>query len=55
MVTDLGGVNDKSFNALAWKGITDAVSDFGVTGGHLESNQQSDYAANIQQLLDAAG
>ena len=51
MVTDLGGVNDKSFNALAWKGVTEAVTQFGVLGKYLESSQQSDYAKNIQQLL----
>ncbi len=51
-VTDLGGVNDKSFNASGWKGIQDANKEFGIGGKVLESNQQSDYAKNIQQLLD---
>jgi len=50
-VTDLGGVDDKSFNALGWKGVTDAMSQLGVDGKYLESNQQSDYAKNIQQML----
>jgi basic membrane protein A and related proteins len=50
-VTDMGGVDDKSFNALAWKGVTDAMSSLGVEGKYLESNQQSDYAKNIQQML----
>jgi|WetSurMetagenome_2_1015567.scaffolds.fasta_scaffold81545_2 basic membrane protein A and related proteins len=50
-VTDLGGVDDKSFNALAWKGVTDAVAQLSVDGKYLESNQQSDYAKNIQQML----
>jgi basic membrane protein A len=55
-VTDLGGVDDKSFNALAWKGVQDAMAEFGVDGKYLESTQQSDYAKNIQQFLseDAA-
>lgn len=51
-VTDLGGIDDKSFNATAYKGITDAVAQLGVQGKYLESKQQSDYAKNIQQLLD---
>ena len=51
-VTDMGGVNDKSFNASGWKGIQDANKEFGIGGKVLESNQQSDYAKNIQQLLD---
>ncbi len=51
-VTDLGGIDDKSFNATAYAGIEQAVSDLGVEGKYLESQQQSDYAKNIQQLLD---
>ncbi len=50
-VTDLGGVNDKSFNALAWKGVSDAIAQLGVDGVFLQSTQQSDYAKNIQQML----
>jgi basic membrane protein A len=51
-VTDMGGVDDKSFNASGWAGIQQAVTDFGIEGKYLESQQQSDYAKNIQQLLD---
>jgi len=50
-VTDLGGVDDKSFNALGWKGVTDAEAQLGIDGKYLESNQQSDYSKNIQQML----
>jgi basic membrane protein A len=51
-VTDLGGIDDKSFNATAYKGIEEAVAQLGVQGKYLESQQQSDYNKNIQQLLD---
>ena len=51
-VTDLGGIDDKSFNTTAYKGIEKAVADLGVEGKYLESQQQSDYQKNIQQLLD---
>ena len=51
-VTDLGGIDDKSFNASAWKGVEDAIADLGIEGKYLESQQQSDYAKNIQQYLD---
>jgi basic membrane protein A len=51
-VTDLGGIDDKSFNATAYKGIEQAVAELGVEGKYLESQQQADYAKNIQQLLD---
>jgi basic membrane protein A and related proteins len=50
-VTDMGGVDDKSFNALGWKGVTDAIAQLNVDGKYLESTQQSDYAKNIQQML----
>lgn len=51
-VTDLGGIDDKSFNASAYAGIEQAVSEFGIEGKYLESQGQSDYAKNIQQYLD---
>jgi basic membrane protein A and related proteins len=50
-VTDLGGVNDKSFNASAWKGVEDAMAALPVDGKFLQSTQQSDYQKNIQQML----
>ncbi|HEX2102433.1 MAG TPA: hypothetical protein VHF51_02185, partial [Solirubrobacteraceae bacterium] len=32
VVTDIGGLNDRSFNALANKGLQDAVRQLGVQG-----------------------
>jgi basic membrane protein A len=29
-VTDTGGIDDKSFNATAWKGVEDAMKELGV-------------------------
>jgi len=51
-VTDLGGIDDKSFNATAWKGVQDAIAQLGAKGKYLESQNQADYAKNIQQFLD---
>jgi basic membrane protein A len=51
-VTDTGGIDDKSFNATAYKGITDAVSQLGVEGSYLESQEQADYETNINAFLD---
>jgi len=51
MVTDTGGIDDKSFNQLSWKGVQDAIAQLGVSGKYLESHQQSDYDKNIQQLI----
>lgn len=50
-VTDVGGIDDKSFNATAWKGVQDAVAKLGVEGRYLESQQQTDYAKNIQEFV----
>jgi basic membrane protein A len=52
MVTDLGGIDDKSFNATAWKGCQDAQAELGIEAQYLESQQQTDYAPNITQFLD---
>lgn len=51
-VTDLGGIDDKSFNANAYAGVEKAVAELGVEGKYLESTQQADYNKNIQQFLD---
>ena len=51
-VTDTGGIDDKSFNATAWKGVEDAVKQLGVEGKYLESQQQTDYEANINAFLE---
>ena len=51
-VTDLGGIDDRSFNATAYAGVEKAVAELGVEGKYLESTQQADYAKNIQQFVD---
>jgi ABC-type transport system substrate-binding protein/basic membrane lipoprotein Med (substrate-binding protein (PBP1-ABC) superfamily) len=52
MVTDMGGIDDKSFNASAWAGMETASEELGVEVAYLESQQQPDYAVNITQFLD---
>lgn len=51
-VTDTGGIDDKSFNATAWKGVEDAMAALGIEGKYLESQQQTDYEKNIQAFVD---
>ena len=51
-VTDTGGIDDKSFNATAWKGVEDAMSALGVEGKYLESQQQTDYERNINAFIE---
>ena len=52
MITDVGGVNDQSFNQSAWEGLGKAKEDLGVDVSYIESNQESDYAANIDMAVD---
>jgi len=51
-VTDTGGIDDKSFNATAYKGVTDAVAQLGIEGKYLESQQQTDYERNINAFIE---
>lgn len=51
-VTDTGGIDDKSFNALAWAGMERAAEDFGVEIKYLESQQQSDYEVNLNAFVE---
>ncbi|MBN1178210.1 MAG: BMP family ABC transporter substrate-binding protein [Anaerolineae bacterium] len=51
-VTDVGGIDDKSFNATAWSGMEAAAQELGVEVAYLESQQQTDYAVNLQQFVD---
>lgn len=51
-VTDTGGIDDNSFNQTAWKGVQDAMADFGIEGRFLESQAETDYEANINSLIE---
>lgn len=50
LVTDVGGLNDKSFNFLANKGLEQAVKDLGITKGVVESKQMTDYETNLTRF-----
>lgn len=47
LVTDVGGLNDKSFNTLANQGRLDAEKDLGVQTSVVESKKQEDYVPNL--------
>ena len=51
-VTDVGGVDDKGFNQTAFAGLTRAAEEFGMEAVVLESQAETDYATNIQALVD---
>ena len=50
LVTDIGGLNDRSFNQLANEGLEKAKSELGVEGRVLTSNANSDYVPNLSSL-----
>ena len=52
MVTDVGGVNDQSFNQSAWEGIS-AMMDAGIVNAqYLESTDEADYTPNLDKFSD---
>jgi len=53
MVTDVGGLGDKSFNDLSYAGLQRAESELGVQVEVLESKEPTDYESNINQLATA--
>ena len=53
MVTDVGGLGDKSFNDMSYEGLLRAEQELGVEIQALESNEIADYEPNIDQLANA--
>ena len=56
LVTDVGRVNDRSFNQSAWEGVRQAGAALGLTEDvdfkYIETQDAMDYADNIQQFID---
>jgi basic membrane protein A len=50
LVTDIGGLNDRSFNQLAYQGLQQAGSRLGVTTRVLPSKSNADYVPNLSTL-----
>ncbi|MEG0448214.1 MAG: BMP family ABC transporter substrate-binding protein, partial [Lysinibacillus sp.] len=56
MVTDVGGVDDKSFNQSAWEGVQAFGKEHGLTKGdggfdYLQSESHADYDPHLNALL----
>lgn len=53
LITDLAGVDDRSFNASAWQGVQDAVAAGFATEDSffLESTDGTDWQPNIDQMV----
>ena len=53
MVTDVGGVNDKSFNQTSWEGLQALqAEDPSFEVKYLESKTDADYQTNINTFID---
>lgn len=55
MITDVGGVNDESFNQSSWEGLQAVEKELGkdkIEVKVLESTQDADYDSNIDQFID---
>jgi basic membrane protein A len=53
MVTDIGGIDDRSFNASAWQGMQEAqaADPSKVTVKYLQSTSGTDYTPNINTFI----
>src|ERR1700709_2672922 len=51
MISDSGGFDDKSFNQTSLKGQEDAVTQFGIQSAKVQSTGDSQYADNINQMV----
>jgi basic membrane protein A len=49
LVTDIGGLNDKGFNSLAYKGLKQAQAKLGVKGRVFISKTGQDYIPNLSK------
>lgn len=52
LVTDIGKVDDKSFNQSAWEGAQRAAQELGGFAKYIETVDTKDYANNIAQFTD---
>jgi basic membrane protein A len=53
LVTDVGKIDDKSFNQSAWEGVQQAEKDLGATVQYIETTDPKDYAKNISTFAEA--
>lgn len=54
LVTDIGGVNDQSFNQSSWEGLQKACSTLGIGASYIESKNESDFEGNLRKAAGEA-
>ena len=52
-VSDVGKIDDKSFNQSTWEGVKKAETDLGAIVQYIETTDSKDYAKNIATFADA--
>ena len=52
MVSDVGGIDDASFNQNTWDGLARAQEELGVQAQFIESQAQADYEKNITEFAE---
>ena len=52
LITDIGGLDDRSFNFLANKGLEQAETELGVAGRVVVSRSNADYVPNLSSLAN---
>ena len=52
LVTDVGKINDKSFNQSAWEGVQKAEKELGAVVQYIETADPKDYDKNIVTFAD---
>ena len=53
LVTDVGKIDDKSFNQSTWEGVQQAEKELGAIIKYIETTDSKDYDKNIAQFGDA--
>ena len=53
LITDVGKVNDGTFNQFAFEGMVAAAEDFDLESTFIETTAPTDYESNIQRCIDS--
>lgn len=53
MITDVGGIDDDSFNQSAWEGLQELARVTGCTVDYIESNSTEEFAANFETMAES--
>jgi basic membrane protein A len=52
VVTDVGKIDDKSFNQSSWEGVQKAATELGAEAQYIETADSKDFAKNIATFAD---